>query len=70
MENFEATGDGPKTTSESLDAPSSEATSKKTLNDIEEGQQNPGAAADDNSAVPSPDGQFDTGADASKVEST
>lgn len=57
MGNFEGTGNGPKGTSESADAQSSEATSKKTLSDIEEEQKDSSAVADDHSAVPSPDGQ-------------
>ena len=57
MENFESTGNGPKSTSETEDAASSDATSKKTLSDIEDEQRNSGSGADDDSAVPSPDGQ-------------
>jgi hypothetical protein len=70
MENFDATRDRPGTTSETADALSSEATSQKTLSDIEEGQKDSSAAADDNSAVPSPDGQFEAADDDPKVEST
>jgi hypothetical protein len=57
MENFEAADAGSKSTSESADAPSSEATSKKTLSDIEAEQKVSDDAVDDHGAVPSPDGQ-------------
>ena len=38
---------------------SSEATSKKTLKDIEETEKDSGSATDDQGSPPAPDGQFD-----------
>ena len=38
---------------------SSEATSKKTLKDIEESEKDSGSASDDHGSPPAPDGQFD-----------
>ena len=37
----------------------SEATSKKTLKDLEESQKGAGTSGDDDTATPSPDGQLD-----------
>jgi hypothetical protein len=67
MGYFEDTSNKPEPTSGSADDPSSEATSKKTLNDIEEDQKRSDPTPDDNHAAPSPDGQFDTGDDPSRV---
>lgn len=61
MGNEEGASNRPKATPESADDPSSGATSKKTLSDIEEAQDDSGIAADDHASVPSPDGQFDEG---------
>jgi hypothetical protein len=40
---------------------SGEATSKKTLSDIEESEKDSGSATDDHASAPAPDGQFDEG---------
>jgi hypothetical protein len=67
MRYFEDTSNKPESTSGSADDLSSEATSRKTLNDIEEDQKDTDPTTDDNASAPSPDGQDDTGDDSSKV---
>jgi hypothetical protein len=46
-------------TEDSADKTSSEATSKKTLEDIEETQKDSSTHSDDHTSTPAPDGQLD-----------
>lgn len=60
----ETKSDGPETAAANpSDDRSSEATSKKTLSDIEESENASGSANDDDASALAPDGAFDESAD-------